>query len=680
MHDLRPTPPAARRRDATIAALLLGTALTAPVALAQDAGSYVVLDTITVLGTGLPTEVMHNPASITVVDEGEIRRIPPASIASLLRDVPGVQVGEEGIERISIRGENPRRVAIMIDGQKLTDHTGYGQPILVDPTTVERIEVVRGSSSVVSGSRAIGGVINIVTKRGADRPFALSASAGYFSATEGYRASTTLSGTQGPVDYRLSFGTSDMGDRRTPDGTLRPSDVQDDNVSGYVGFRQGNHYAGLRAERYDLAANVYTGMPDFSIELPRRDLRKVAAFYEGTDLTPWLRSVKADVYYQTIDRLFRNDVTVAAGPMLLNVDSASQDDQTTSGLNLAAEIDVMAGHRAVVGFEYEDDRLESDKTTNTTRTMMGMSNTTTSLRFDDASIRTSSVFAQYEIDLAPTLTATLGGRYYWVDADHDRSRTDGGDNPRSSASDNRGLGAAGLVWSPDETLALRANISQGYSYPTLGQLFLTTTGGGQTIVGNPDLDPETSTTFELGARVNRGGTLIDAALFYTEAEDYIATVFRGQTGTYENVDGATSYGLELLAQHDLGVWGLSPYASATLMRRELEYANGYTTYDSGSPELFGRVGLRKDWARGDLGGTLDLFLRGEGAAKMRDDAGAVVSEASGYGTLNLRADVAWRENLNVTMEIANILDKSYDPIDQMPGAERSFNIFATYRF
>ena len=181
-------------RHISLAAGLLATA--APTLAAAQAVNTFRLDPITLIATGLPTEVFESPASTTIITAEEIKRRSPVSVATLLRDVPGLHISEEGIERISIRGETSRRVAIMIDGQKLTDHTNYGQPILIDPTTIERIEVVRGSSSVVSGSAAIGGVINIVTKTGADKPFALSTMAGYFSATDGYRVSTTASGTE----------------------------------------------------------------------------------------------------------------------------------------------------------------------------------------------------------------------------------------------------------------------------------------------------------------------------------------------------------------------------------------------------------------------------------------------------------------------------------------------------
>lgn len=168
--------------------LLLGTALTTATPLRAET-DYLNLGSITLIGTGLPTEVMENPASIAVIEGGDLKKTAPVSVAGLLRDVPGVQISEEGIERVAIRGETSRRVAIMIDGQKLTDHTNYGQPVMVDPTQIERIEVLRGSSSVVSGSRAIGGVINIVTKKGGDKAFSLTTTAGYMSATEGYRTS-----------------------------------------------------------------------------------------------------------------------------------------------------------------------------------------------------------------------------------------------------------------------------------------------------------------------------------------------------------------------------------------------------------------------------------------------------------------------------------------------------------
>lgn len=371
--------------------------LTGPVpAFAQD--QPLVLDTITLTATALPTELLKSPASITVIDHEKITASTPVSVAGLLRDVPGVQISEEGIERISIRGESSRRVAILIDGQKLTDHTNYGQPVLIDPASIDRIEIVRGSSSVVSGSQAIGGVINIITKRGAAKPLEVTTGAGWISATEGYRASASAAGTvtagAGELDYRLTMGRMDQGDRRTPEGVLEQSDTQDRTISAHVGYRLGDHYFGLKALNHDLAANVHTGDPLFAIELPKRDLRKLGLFYEGTDLEPWLTRLTFDLYGQTVDRVFRNDVTQFPGPMRLNVLSDSRDEQLTWGANLRAEMQLSTNSRTVVGIEYEDDRLKADKVTVTTVSgpMLPFPSVTTRLRYDDATIRTVSIF------------------------------------------------------------------------------------------------------------------------------------------------------------------------------------------------------------------------------------------------------------------------------------------------
>lgn len=663
-------------------ALAIGAGLCAICAPALAQRNAQELETVTVIGTGLPTEVLRNPASITVISADEIEQRAPVSIATLLRDVPGVQISEEGIERIAIRGEGARRVAILIDGQKLTDHTNYGQPVLVDPTTIERIEVVRGSSSVVSGSSAIGGVINIITKRGAAQPFAASVTAGYLSATRGHRLSANAAGTfaagPGALDYNLSVGRMRQGDRRTPDGRLTPSDVEDRNVSGHLGYRLDKHYVGLKVQSYDLAANVYVGQPNFRISLPNRDLFKTALFYEGTALTPWLTKLSVNLHRQTIDRVFLNDVTTSAGPMRIRVLSDSADAQATNGFTARAEMRFSSSTRTVAGLEWEDDGLVSDKDSRTTRTPPGT--TTTSLRRDDASIRTLSLFGQHEMSLTSQWTAIVGARWSRVSANLGESRTNGAANATRDNSDSLMLGSAGLVWSPDRRMALRANVSQGYIYPTLAQLFLTTTGGGVTLVGNPALQPEKSTTYELGARYATGGTLLDATLFYSQSRDYIATVSTGSLGTYQNVDAARGLGLELHAEQRLGAWGLTPYTTLTLVRRQLRYGNGFDTYDGGAPTIAGRVGVRRDWNWNGTPASVDLFMRAEDHVRLRDGTGAVTGSAAGYATLNLRGSVAFRSGLSVVAELNNLTNRSYAPYGQMPGAERSINLFVTQKF
>ncbi|MFV0358744.1 TonB-dependent receptor [Tropicimonas sp.] len=685
--DMRPN-----LRD-THSALLLSTAMALAgigPATAQEDPAATDLGVITILPTGLATSAFESQSSVSLVESDEIEKEIPRSVADLLTNVPGVTVddGGTGIERIRIRGESSRRVAISIDGQKLTDHSTYGQPILVDPAAIERIEVVRGATSVVSGSRAIGGAVNIITKRGSDAPIEGQASATYYSASDGFRGSASLAGGYNAFDWRLTYAKTSYGNRMTPDGELDPSSSDSENLTAHLGYTLGNHYFALKGQAYDISSETYTGDPDFTIDLPKRDLRKGGLYYEGTDLTPWMSRLSANVYYQTIDREFENDVTVAIpmGPFSanMNVLSTSDDEQITSGFNLQTELSFVDGQRTAVGLEYENDFIDTDKTSTVTfASPFGPPTVTDELREDDARIRTTSAYLQHEMDFTPVLTGTLGARYYHVEAELEKSRTNGVNNGGESNSDDRWLGSAGLVWTPRDDLMFRANVSQGYIYPTLSQLFLSTTAGGGTTLGNAGLDPETATTYEIGTRYDAGGTVLDAVLFYTEAEDYIAAITIDDVNDiaqYQNVDTATSWGLELYAEHDIGGTGIVPYVSGAFMKRRFEYANGYETFDSGTPNLSGRIGIRKDWRANWGEGSLDLYVRGESRAVQRSDDGDVATAASGYGTLNFRTDTTFDNGLSLVAEITNIGDKSYDPIDQLPGAERSFNVSASYRF
>ena len=676
-----------KRSTALVGALCVATPL-----LAQEADDDVIhLGDVIVTGTGIPTEVFQSPGSVTVVDAEQISEIPPTSVANLLSDVPGIQVSENDLNRIRIRGEDSQRVAILLDGQRLSDHNRYGTPLLISPTEIERIEIVRGPSSVVSGNRAIGGVVNIITKRGADKPLEVSGTVGYIGANNGYRAALSAAGTYENFDYRLSYSESDLGDRETPDGDLVPSSSDDRGLLGFVGYDFGQSYVGFRVQDYDASTEVYTGDPSARINLPKRDLRKYSAFYEGEDLTPWMSMLKFSAYQQKVDREFESSFDIVAPSPFApnNVVALSDDDQTTKGFLATANFEFAPGHRSVLGFEYEDDRLETDKTSITSFASPFVPAQTT-LRYVDASIRTYSVYGQHEASLGD-FTATVGARYYSVDSDLDEFTVDGVSQPTQANSDGRWLGSAGLVYNLSEQAILRANISQGYTYPSLSELFLTTTAGGQTVNGNPDLKPETATNYEIGGRFDGGNVVLDAAIFYTEAKDYITTVADpsnpGQL-IYDNVDNADSWGFEIAAEFDPGWGGVRPYVILSNVTRELTYANGFSTKDSGTPEWTGTLGVRSDWQTANYGGTWDVFLRGESSSRLVDETGDVVdtgtstglNPTSGWTTLNFRGSMDLTENAKLNLELNNILDKSYRANDQIPAAGRNISLFVTATF
>lgn len=658
--------------------LIVGNALLVTAGVAHS--KVYQLEQMTVLGQAQETEVFTNPASVSVIDRATLDKSAGQSVASYLRNVPGVQVIEDGLERISIRGENSTRVAIFIDGQKLTDHTDQGQPLLIDPASIERIEVLRGSSSVVSGGRAIGGVVNIVTKKGADKPLEISTQAGYFSATKGYRASTALAGSQAGFDYRLGVSRSELNDRAAPKGRLKPSSTDDSNISAHLGYKTGKHYIAAKAQRYDVAAKAYVTTENFALNFPKRELNKVGLFYGGEQLTETLDKLKVDVYRQTVDRVFISDVSV---PRILDTQSTSDDEQITYGLNMQAELSLIDGHSTVIGLEHEEDQLKANKETVRVMSFFPPGFSLKTQSYDDVSIDTTSIFAQHSVPLAEDLTASFGARHYYVKAKHDKSFKDNAPKARNKDnSDNHTVGAMSLVWQASDELVLRTNLSQGYVYPTLSQLFLTTASGGNTFEGNPSLKPEKSTTFEIGARYDTSELLLDATVFYSRSKDYINSILPDVgEGTFQNADKAKSYGVELLAEKSFQNNNFTPYTTMTLMRRKIT-SSEYDSYDSGVPSVFGRVGLKHTsqwnaWER-----EADFFV--QGATSAVNEAKRVTSESregDGYATLNLRLSMSTKRSNSFGIELNNLTDKTYRPIDeQLYGAKRSINVFASYTF
>jgi len=675
------------------------------------------LDTITVVGTKTARSVKDNPRSVTVVTAKDIERETTSGIAELLRDVPGVEVADDsvaGMKRLRIRGESSRRVTILVDGQEITDHSTYGTPLLIDPATVERIEVVRGPSSVLYGAKAIGGVVNITTKGGAEKPFQVEAGGTYSSGSDGWQSWAAVSGSKNGFDYRFSGSLDRNGDRTVPEGQysstgkLEDTSYSSDSLYGHIGYRFGeqeNHYLALKFEQHRLESEGWPGelsssIEAFKIDLPKRDRRKVGLHYDGDDISDTIAKIHVDVFYQTIDRLFINDVTTSAGAgRTVAVKSTSDDTITDYGLNTQIDLDLIDGHHTIVGLQFLSDNLETDKTSDITMTGYApFPVKVSSSSFDKAHIDTYSVYAQDEWQLTDTVMLTAGTRLYHSQIGLDettvatRSDFDG-------QSDTRLLSSLGATWKPVETTTLRASYSQGYITPTLLQMFSSTTAGGQgTTYGNPELEPEQSQNFEIGARYEDAGLALDAAAFYSMAKDYITTTrcvavttYCLTTGTtsspssiYVNADKANTFGIELLAEYELQDSGFTPYVSGTWIRRELEYAD-FTTYNSDTPTLSGRVGLRYEGEWQDHPIWADLFVRAATEDKQTYQSGTslVTETLPGWGTLNIAFGGNIGEDNNVTYAVRfnNILDKEYRPsFGELPGYGRSVEVSARVAF
>ncbi|MFT3669201.1 MAG: TonB-dependent receptor [Pseudoxanthomonas sp.] len=169
------------RRHPLALALLAFAAAPAVAQSAPDAADANTLDTVVVTASGFEQKITDAPASISVITREELRQRPYITLIDAVRDLEGVDVGETsdktGQKTVSIRGMGPDYTLILIDGRRQNNHGdiypnsfGGNQFNHIPPLDmIERIEVIRGPASTLYGADALGGVINIITRKVSDR-------------------------------------------------------------------------------------------------------------------------------------------------------------------------------------------------------------------------------------------------------------------------------------------------------------------------------------------------------------------------------------------------------------------------------------------------------------------------------------------------------------------------------
>lgn len=681
------------RKPPGLLSLLLVLPMASPALPSWADNTATSLPLMVVSATGYRQQALMSPAAITVLEQEQLNQQPVSDLAEVLRDIPGIAIvdsGVPGMKRLSLRGESARRVLVKINGQPLADHSNYGTPLLIDINMIERVEVVRGPSSVVHGGNALGGVINIITRQASAGEQEVIFSSGYYSATRGQRVSAGVLAARQGLDMRLQASRTSHQDRRLADGTLENSDSLQRSVSAELGYSQAQHHISWQGDYFKQYASAWVE-PDSGIDylrFPERNSLRHALNYEYLQDHGSLQKINARMYQHNGRRVMENAISSQTPVVAVNVDNFSDDDLLTSGGQLSTEARWLGNNLTVAGMEYQSDRLDTDKRSQTTLRMLTLPvppTVTEKTSAQQAEQNQWSAFLQQQIVLTADAEAHAGLRYYRINS----RLTDSTERSDSDNHDDEMVGSVSMVWRATPASALRINLAQGYSYPSVTQQFAVTAGGSNVHFGNPDLTAEKATTLEFGFRLDNKQWLLDLALYYNRARDFIdrealtaappeyttTTTASQSLWRWVNINKAKSYGLELAVSRQLKT--LRPYANITVQRRELDFASGEDTWNSGLPEYQLQSGVQ--WsARPNT--QLDIFLRSYGDARRDDENGVKTAHSGGYAEFNIAMQYQPVNNLMLTAAVNNLTNQSYQNPEELPVAGRALNAEMHWRF
>ena len=478
------------------------------------------LEGTVVTAAGFEQVVAEAPASITVITREQLQGTAYHGLAEALADIEGIDIDDAvdktGARGISIRGMPGDYTLVLIDGRRQNvagnvapNNFNATQNNFIPPlSAIERVEVIRGPMSTLYGSDAMGGVINIITRKPGT---AWGGSATLDATVQGdarygdtYGGNVYLAGPlRGDVlglslhgeAYRRDASEvtylNDGGDEVTPVMGANPVAYDSHQIAARLSVTPGDdHDLWLEAfssrQRYDNSRGQLGTLGTGGYAPEQRYLRDqlLLAHTGRYGFGTWESSV-LDSRTETIGRLIPPGVAGAGTPRSLWNDNIVVDTKLVAPLGDA--------HMLSVGGQWWRSEMQDG------------------VALDRFKHRQIALFVEDEWRFAEDFALTLGAR-------HDDHSTFGGHtSPR-----------AYLVWTATDTWTLKAGVGQGYKTPRLDQLADGIVGfGGQgriPLLGSPHLTPETTTTSELGATyVGGNGVNLHVGLFHNAFKDKIAT-------------------------------------------------------------------------------------------------------------------------------------------------------------
>lgn len=540
------------------------------------------LDTMVVTATRTAMTVKETPSTVEIVDSKKLEQTQAKTLHDALKGALGVNVFNDfqGRSNVSIRGSESRHVLIMVDGKRLGGEAAYNSANAWDVDRirmedVERVEIIRGPAGAMYGSDAMGGVINVITKTPDKTTADINYEYGWYEDGKGagYKGNLYLQGTEGNYSYKINAGLNKNRPYLDPKGSGDSMNFygKQQPLSLNVGYKFDNGNE-LSVDFSKIKEDNQKSSTSRTVMMPGKVWQdKVQTIYNDNKRTDYAITYKGSddkqdwmfrAYKSVFDKHYMNQnntrMTMMGKPGAWKLQDPKIDTvkRTLSVIEGKDTFNLSDKNKLTAGFEYRNDQSEG---TRLKKPNTSLADGNAHDAYDKASINYLAAYVQDEFRPDDKWLIIPSVRF-----DH------------SDQFSNKLTSNLAATYNAADDVRIKAVVGQGYKTPTVNDLYIfwemyaaNPGGKGQFYVGNPDLKPEKSLSYELSVEKDWGDrSTVHLGVFRNEVKDLISTYWTGKLTdddpdlypgvkgdmvmAYENIPEATLQGVELYGSHRLG--------------------------------------------------------------------------------------------------------------------------------
>lgn len=647
-------------------ALLTGCASLSTAAVqAQDAQSSSILPHVTITAKGYAGDDLDLPLTTITIDREELRESGANNVGEALRALPGLAVASDGAwgQNPVIRGLKRESIVLLTDGMRLNSAQPAGAiASFMSLGLADSVEVVKGAGSVLYGTGALGGVINVRLPQARFVPgIGLTAAANFDSASEGLRGTGVANLSQGDHAVMLGASLARIDDYRSPDGTVPLTGYDSNAFIGQYRYRiDSAHQLRVSLQQQTDRDVWYPGsakpgtppmLGTVTMHSPKQERSLVEVGYsrEGIGAQPLnfdLRAYRQDV---------RRQISAFASGL-------SRDQVQTDVTFVTEAIDARAGweinptHTLSSGINAWQMRASPERYIN--NNPPAFDNHVRNDPFSDGQIDAIGVYLQDDRQFGK-LNMLAGLRYDLVKGDA-ASINNGTTTTGLERSDDAVTGSFGLIYEVSPLLRPYFNLSRGFRAGEMRERFESSPrGDGYYYLGNPQIEPEYANQFELGTKGASANLEYRVAVYRSWIDNYITGRVTGATMAglpvkqTENIGRVTLTGIDAQGswQFMADQWATIGYSRVRGENRDLDEPLFQMPADEVS--LGWEARLAAGWS-GDA--MVRMVARQDRLATIFSRGGE--NATPGFTTVDIGATYRWkRQSVRIAMQ--NLTDKAY---------------------